>query len=570
VEEEGLTPHPPRRPLKESQLAEPAANATRQGSNLPEYSVSELSSAIKGTLERAYGYVRLRGEISGFRGAHSSGHCYFSLKDDKSRIEAVVWRSAVPALKIKPAEGLEVIATGRITTYPGTSKYQIVIDSLEPAGIGALMALLEDRKKRLAAEGLFERAKKRQLPFLPRVIGIVTSPTGAVIRDMLAGFAERFPARVLLWPVRVQGETCAAEVAAAISGFNALSASGPIPRPDVLIVARGGGSLEDLWGFNEEIVVRAAAASAIPLISAVGHETDWTLIDLAADARAPTPTKAAEWAVPKHAELIDQTGKLGLRLKTAAWRVLEGLRTHLRAAQRGLPRRQELLALPRQRYDAVERRLGRALLENTRAHERRLVRVATRLTPQLLRARIERAGTRLDGLSRRAAASLAATTGRRRLRLERLAGRLTPQTLADRVARRAERVAVLEARLRQGVLHALKQQRRHLDACAKLLSSLSYQGVLKRGFALVRDAKGRSVRSARQVASGDRLDIELADGHVAAQAAEADAADDGQGQSRAQPPRQLPALARHGEPVRRSKGKEGGKTGSSEDQGSLF
>jgi exodeoxyribonuclease VII large subunit len=538
--------------LKELQVAEPATNATpSQGSNLPEYSVSELSAAIKGTLERAYGYVRLRGEISGFRGAHSSGHCYFALKDDKSRIEAVIWRSTVMGLRIKPTEGLEVVATGRVTTYPGTSRYQIVIDSLEPAGIGALMALLEERKRRLAAQGLFEQARKRQLPFLPRVIGIVTSPTGAVIRDMLAGFAERFPARVLLWPVRVQGETCAAEVAAAIAGFNGLPPGGPIPRPDVLIVARGGGSLEDLWGFNEEIVVRAAAASAIPLISAVGHETDWTLIDLAADARAPTPTKAAEWAVPKHGELIDQTGKLGLRLKTAAWRVLDGLRTHLRAAQRGLPRRQDLLALPRQRYDAVERRLGRALLENTRAHERRLVRVATRLTPQLLKARLERAGTRLDRLWRHAAAALAAATARRRLRLERVAGRLTPQMVGDRVARRAERLAVLDARLRQGVVNALSRQRRHLDACAKLLASLSYQGVLKRGFALVRDAAGRSVRSARQVAPGDRLDIELADGHVAAEAAGTGAADTARAQPRA------PARPR-------------GKTGSPEDQGSLF
>ena len=290
------------------------------------------------------------------------------MKDEKARIEAVIWRTTVQGLRVKPAEGLEVIATGRVTTYPGSSKYQIVIDALEPAGIGALMALLEERKKKLAAEGLFDEAKKRKLPFLPRVIGVVTSPTGAVIRDMLAGFTERFPARVLLWPVRVQGETCAAEVAAAIKGFNALPVDGPIPRPDVLIVARGGGSLEDLWGFNEEIVARAVAASQIPLISAVGHETDWTLIDLVADARAPTPTKAAEWAVPKYGELTEQTGKFGVRLKTAAHRALDGMRTHLRAAARGLPRRQDLVALPRQRFDAIERRLGRALLANARAH----------------------------------------------------------------------------------------------------------------------------------------------------------------------------------------------------------
>ena len=364
----------------------------------------------------------------GFRGAHSSGHCYFTLKDEKARIEAVIWRTTVQGLRVKPAEGLEVIATGRVTTYPGSSNYQIVIDALEPAGIGALMALLEERKKKLAAEGLFDEAKKRKLPFLPRVIGVVTSPTGAVIRDMLAGFTERFPARVLVWPVRVQGETCAAEVAAAIRGFNALPVDGPIPRPDVLIVARGGGSLEDLWGFNEEIVARAAAASSIPLISAVGHETDWTLIDLVADARAPTPTKAAEWAVPKYGELTEQTGKFGLRLKTAAHRALDGMRTHLRAAARGLPRRQDLVALPRQRFDAVERRLGRALLANARAHGLHLARVQSRLTPRLLEARMTRARDRLDVLGRRATASLTRSTGPRRARLERSRG---PPVAAD-------------------------------------------------------------------------------------------------------------------------------------------
>jgi exodeoxyribonuclease VII large subunit len=542
-------------------VPEPVANGARQGSNqgsnLPEYSVSELSAAIKGTLERAYGYVRLRGEVSGFRGVHGSGHCYFALKDDKSRIEAVIWRSTLQGIRIKPAEGLEVIATGRITTYPGTSRYQIVIDALEPAGIGALMALLEERKRRLAQEGLFDKTRKRQLPFLPRVIGIVTSPTGAVIRDMLAGFAERFPARVLLWPVRVQGETCAAEVAAAIAGFNAMSPVGPIPRPDVLIVARGGGSLEDLWGFNEEVVVRAAAASAIPLISAVGHETDWTLIDWVADARAPTPTKAAEWAVPKHSELVGQSGKLGLRLRTAAHRLLDGLRVHLRAAGRGLPRRQDLLALPRQRYDSVERRLGRALLENARAHERRLVRIATRLAPRLLAGRIERASVRLSGLGRQAAASLAAVAARRRLRLERAGSRLAPQMIGDRVGRGAERTAALHARLRRGILYALGRQRRHLDGCAKLLTSLSYQGVLKRGFALVRDTQGKSVRSVRQVASGQHLDIELADGHVAARAEGTGRLEEGQTEPRSAPRRSEPGRAKT-------------KAGPDGSQGSLF
>ena len=246
--------------------------------------------------------MRLRGEISGFKGPHSSGHCYFTLKDEKAAIEAVIWRSTYPRLKFKPEQGLEVIATGRVTTYPDKSKYQIIIDRIEPAGVGALMALLEQRKKMLAAEGLFDTGRKLPLPFLPRIIGVVTSPTGAVIRDILHRLEDRFPCHVLVWPVRVQGETCAVEVAAAIAGFNGLDGNGPVPRPHLIVVARGGGSLEDLWGFNEEIVARAVAASTIPLISAVGHETDWTIIDLVADWRAPTPTAAAERAVPVRAE----------------------------------------------------------------------------------------------------------------------------------------------------------------------------------------------------------------------------------------------------------------------------
>jgi exodeoxyribonuclease VII large subunit len=499
-------------------VAEPVASTARQGANLPEYSVSELSFAIKRTLEGAYAYVRLKGEISGFRGAHSSGHCYFALKDDKAKIEAVIWRTTVQALRIKPAEGLEVIATGRVTSFPGKSTYQIVIDALEPAGVGALMALLEERKKKLGAEGLFAEGKKRRLPFLPRVIGVITSPTGAVIRDMLAGFAERFPARVLLWPVRVQGETSAGEVAAAIRGFNALSPGGRIPRPDVLIVARGGGSLEDLWGFNEEIVVRAAAESQIPLVSAVGHETDWTLIDLAADARAPTPTKAAEWAVPKYADLVEQVGKFSLRLATAARRALDGMRAHLRAAMRGLPRRGELVALPRQRYDAVERRLGRALIANARVHTTRLARVAVRLAPRLLEVRIARRREHLTSLARHAASSLARVTGPKRARLERVAGRIAPHVLTVRVSRAAERLHALEARAAQGMVNAVARRRARLDGAAQLLSSLGYHSVLQRGFALVRTASGAGLRSVAQVAPGDKLDIELADGHVHAHA----------------------------------------------------
>src|SRR6202162_5355096 len=286
--------------------------------NLPEWSVSELSAALKRTVEEAYGFVRVRGEVSGFKGPSPSGHCYFRLKDDKAVLEGVIWKGVWGRMRVKPEEGLDVIVSGKLTTFAGSSKYQIVIDTLEPAGIGALMKLLEERKKKLAAEGLFDAARKQLIPFLPNVIGVVTSPTGAVIRDILHRLAERFPRRVLVWPVRVQGESSAAEVANAIRGFNALPELGALPRPDLIIVARGGGSLEDLWSFNEEIVVRAAAESMIPLISAVGHETDITLIDFASDRRAPTPTAAAEIAVPVRSELLAQIAALNAR-KFACW-----------------------------------------------------------------------------------------------------------------------------------------------------------------------------------------------------------------------------------------------------------
>lgn len=435
--------------------------------------MSELSGAIKRALEDGFGYVRLKGEISGYRGPHASGHCYFALKDDKAKIEAVIWKGSFGRLRFKPEEGMEVIAQGKITTFPGSSKYQIVIEALEPAGAGALMALLEERKRKFAAEGLFDEARKKPRPFLPKVVGIVTSPTGAVIRDMLHGFNERYPARVLLWPVRVQGDGSAAEVAAAIRGFNALEEGGKIPRPDVLIVARGGGSLEDLWSFNEEIVVRAAAESRIPLISAVGHETDWTLIDLVADARAPTPTKAAEWAVPKYSELIDGLEKLMLRKRTAVRRSLEGAKTHLKASSRGLPKLQDLVALPRQRFDEADRRLSRALLANTRAHATRLARVS---------------------------------------------GRLSPSPILQKHSRCAERLQTLERRAGRALLNRVAVSRRVLDGKAALLNSLGYHSILSRGFALVRNEAGQTIRQAASVVAGSMLNIELSDGQIAARA----------------------------------------------------
>ncbi len=442
-------------------------------SNLVEYTVSELAFALKRTIEDAYGLIRLRGEISGYKGPHSSGHCYFTLKDENACIEAVIWSSTFRRLKFKPETGLEVVVKGRVTTYPDRSKYQIVIDDLEPAGIGALMALLEQRKKMLFAEGLFDEARKKPLPFLPRIIGVVTSPTGAVIRDILHRLADRCPCHVLVWPVRVQGETCAAEVAAAITGFNGLSQGAPIPRPDLIIVARGGGSLEDLWGFNEEIVARAAAASAIPLISAVGHETDWTIIDYVADWRAPTPTAAAERAVPVRSELLITVSGYGLRAASTLRRVLEARRGRLLAAMRGLPRRANILDLPRRRFDEASGRLRRALLANARVHRTQLERAATRLRPHIV--------------------ARAAAAGRDRL------------IRADRARRRAIRAM-------------LDRARRKLDGEAKLLETLGYHNVLARGFALVRDAEGAMVRRASEVRAGAALDIEFADGHVGAHA----------------------------------------------------
>src|SRR6187399_212158 len=361
-----------------------------QLNNAPEFTVSELSQSLKRTVEDAFGHVRVRGEISGFRGAHSSGHCYFALKDESAKIEAVIWKFAHARMRFKPQEGLEVIATGKLTTYPGSSKYQIVIEAIEPAGIGALMALMEERKKKLAAEGLFDEARKQLLPWLPEVIGVVTSPTGAVIRDILHRLQDRFPRRVLVWPVKVQGDGSAEQVAAAIRGFNALPQDGKIPRPDVLIVARGGGSLEDLWSFNEEIVVRAAAESIIPLISAVGHETDITLIDFAADKRAPTPTAAAEMAVPVRSELMVEVAGLARRTMVCWLRGQESRRNELRAAARALPAANELLAIPRQRLDGAASALPRGLKANTHAHFRRFAAVASRLSPRLLSHRIER------------------------------------------------------------------------------------------------------------------------------------------------------------------------------------
>ncbi|MCC6890635.1 MAG: exodeoxyribonuclease VII large subunit [Hyphomicrobiales bacterium] len=497
--------------------------------NLVELTVSELSASLKRTIEDAYGHVRVRGELGNVK-YHSSGHVYLDLKDDRACLAGVIWRTTASRIKLRLEAGLEVVVTGRVTTYPGQSKYQIVIETLEPAGLGALMALVEERKRKLAAEGLFDRSRKQELPFLPSVIGVVTSPTGAVIRDILHRLADRFPRRVLVWPVRVQGDGSAEQVAAAIRGFNALPAHGPIRRPDLLIVARGGGSLEDLWSFNEEIVVRAAAASLIPLISAVGHETDVTLIDFAADVRAPTPTAAAEMAVPVRSELMVRIDGLARRALACWQRSQEARRTELRAAIRALPAVDDLFALPRQRLDHIGARLPRALIANAQRDRVRFSHIAGRIGPRLLAAQVERRRERLDNVRRHLATAL------RSYREARLSG----------IARHRERVEGFGERALRAIRSLIDIRDARLESAGQLLTALSYRGVLERGFALVRDTAGNPLRRAAAIEPGQALDIEFADGRARASAQGA------------------PAIAPVPAPRRRR------RSSSGEGQGSLF
>jgi exodeoxyribonuclease VII large subunit len=369
---------------------------SQPGDNAPELSVSELAFALKRVVEDSFGQVRLRGEISGYKRA-ASGHAYLTLKDDKACIDAVMWKAAVAALPFRPEDGIEVIATGKLTTYPGRSKYQIVVERLELAGEGALMLLLEKLKAKLAAEGLFETARKRKLPFLPRRIGVVTSPTGAVIRDILHRLEDRCPTHVIVWPVQVQGQGAAEQVAAAVAGFSAMPEA---ERPELVIVARGGGSIEDLWAFNEEVVVRAVAASAIPIISAVGHETDTTLCDYAADMRAPTPTAAAELAVPVRAELRAYVRDQGARMERCARRYQERGNERLAALTRLLPTPAALLDPQRQRVDDHGERLRRGLGRRVADARGELARASGALRPTLLNSKIDRASDRLAAVWR--------------------------------------------------------------------------------------------------------------------------------------------------------------------------
>jgi exodeoxyribonuclease VII large subunit len=473
--------------------------AVPTGHNLAEYSVSELAFAIKRTLETGFDRVRVKGEISGFKRA-ASGHLYMVLKDENAGLKAVCWKGVAGRLGIRPEEGMEVVATGRITSYAERSEYQLVIDRLELAGVGALLKMLEDRRKRLAAEGLFDADRKRPLPLLPEVIGVVTSPTGAVIRDILHRLEDRFPRHVLLWPVLVQGDGAAEQVAAAIRGFNALPEGGTVPRPDLLIVARGGGSLEDLMAFNEEVVVRAAAESRIPLISAVGHETDTTLIDYASDRRAPTPTAAAEMAVPVRADLLAELSQVGQRLAITLNRRLTEGRLAVEGLSRGLPDPQRLLQERTQQLDQwVERWLNARLV----SFDRRRDQLAT------LAARLRTPREQIDA----AAVAL-------RHAVEQLSSSFARQL--DRYDRRIDTVA---AGLRPNILtHLIDRQYTALGHASALLDSYSYEQILKRGFVLVRDAGGAPLGAAAQVAAGQDLHLQFHDGVIEAIAGDAGAA----------------------------------------------
>ena len=437
-----------------------------QGENAPEFSVSELSSVLKRMIEGEFSNVRIRGEV-GRVSRPASGHLYFDLKDDKSVIASVTWRGQASKLATQPEEGLEVVATGKITTFAGQSRYQMIVSEMSVAGIGALMAQLEKRKKKLEAEGLFDKNIKKEIPYLPEIIGVITSPSGAVIRDILHRLSDRFPRKVLLWPVSVQGESCAPDVTAAINGFNKLTPGGAMPRPELIIVARGGGSIEDLWGFNEESVVRAAFESEIPLISAVGHETDTTLIDLASDLRAPTPTAAAEYAVPVRADLMGWLSSMEERRVRSLTSNLEIKRQRLKDLSRGLPTPADLVAMAAQRLDAVSDRLPRAL--SAVSNNKRTLLLQTS------------AGLR---------------------------GRLLQNKLIDRTKEMNRFVKSIEANIRL----IIQRNQSALDGLERIRKTLGYEATLQRGYTVVRNKDGKLITRLKEADVNKELEIEFYDG----------------------------------------------------------
>ncbi len=456
--------------------------------NAQAYSVSELAFALKRTLEDAYGFVRLRGELSKVT-HHSNGHVYLTLKDDKAALDGVVWKGSVRGLGVRPEHGLEVIVTGRITTYPAGSRYQIVIETMEAAGIGALLAQLERLKAKLQGEGLFAPERKQPIPSMPATIGVITSPTGAVIRDILHRIRDRWPCRVVVWPVVVQGDQAAAQVAGAIRGFNAMPAQGgPLPRPDLIIVARGGGSVEDLWPFNDETLARTVFEGTIPLISAVGHETDTTLIDFVSDRRAPTPTAAAEMATPVLADLKAVLSDFERRMTQSSGRMVEDRRQRLTGVARGLPRPDDILALARQRFDNAASRLANGLRANVDVHERALLRSA---------------------------------------------GRLQPGVLSRALDSRAERLSQVNLRFNRATAVDFERTERRLKSVGQLLESFNPRRPLKMGFALVTRPDGSLVHLGAGLNAGEAVNLQFDD-------TTRQAVIDGAGQPSAAPPAARP------------------------------
>ncbi len=501
--------------------------------NAPAYSVSELAFALKRTIEDAYGFVRLRGELSKVT-FHGNGHVYLDIKDERACISGVIWKGQVKGLAVRPQTGLEVIVTGRVTTYPGRSQYQIIIESMAPAGVGALLAQLERLKTKLQSEGLFEVERRRSLPAMPGVIGVITSPTGAVIRDILHRITDRWPCRVIVWPVVVQGDQAAAQVRAAIEGFNALKPGGAIPRPDLLIVARGGGSVEDLWPFNDEALARAVAAGTIPLISAVGHETDTTLIDFVSDRRAPTPTAAAEMATPVLADLAAALADYERRMIGCGARLVRERRDRLAATAARLPRLPDLLALATQRLDIASGGLSAALRAGVAHHRHELTTAGAALKPTLLHRPMEIKRERLAGLAARARPAIQAVLARRREPLDAASGDLAAALLAGISRHRHElatvgsalrptllqrpmdaqtaRLAGVAARAGPAIARSLTRSGERLVALEKLRLSLDPDRPLGRGFARVHGASGVLARSAASLAAGEAVRLVFHDG----------------------------------------------------------
>ncbi len=482
--------------------------------NAHEFTVAEISGAVKRALEGEFGRVRVRGEVGRTMLARS-GHLYFDLKDDRAVLASVSWKGTVSRMKVRPEEGMEVVATGRLTTFPGQSKYQLIVEEVAPAGVGALMAMLEKRKAQLAAEGLFAAERKQKLPYLPQVIGVVTSPQGAVIRDILHRLRDRFPREVIVWPVAVQGDACAPQVTNAIRGFNAMQPGGLAPKPDLLIVARGGGSLEDLWGFNEESVVRAAAESDIPLISAVGHETDTTLIDYASDRRAPTPTAAAELAVPVRLDLLATTEVYGARLTRASGQAVQQRRQRLRDLSRALPRVEDLVERPAQKLDDLTGRLERALISRLERRRDRFHGVSARLGPKVLNRMLRDRKDRLVQNGARLAAGLRGPLRAASRELGKLDRRLSIDLVSRAIVKAQKGYALLPIRLASAGSRQTIAWRERLIALDRMRQTLGYRETLARGYAVIRDGSGAVVTSKARAQTAAGLEIEFEDGRLA-------------------------------------------------------